>query len=164
MNNKVIKEIIEYVAIIVIVIIIRSFVMTPIKVQQKSMSPNLFPNDIMILNKIGYYLNGIKRFDVVVIKHNDDYLIKRVIGLPGETVEYKENKLIINGKPVEENFIDVETIDFKLEEKIPKQKYFLVGDNRNNSIDSRIFGFVDKKDIIGKTNFILYPFNRFGEI
>lgn len=164
MNNKVIKEIIEYAVIILIVILIRSFIATPIKVQQRSMTPTLLSNDIMILNKIGYYLNGVDRFDIVVIKHNNDYLIKRVIGLPGETLEYKDGKLLINDKEIEEDFINVNTKDYKLDKKIPKNSYFLVGDNRNNSVDSRIFGVVSKKDFLGKTNIILYPFERLGKV
>ena len=163
-NKKIIKELFEYFIIIVVVIVIRTYFVTPIKVQQKSMYPTLKENDIMILNKIGVHINGINRFEIVVIKYEDDFLIKRVIGLPGEMIEYKENKLYIDGKEYKEDFIDVNTKDYILEKKIPKDKYFLVGDNRNNSIDSRVFGLVDKKDIIGKTNIIIFPFKRIGDI
>lgn len=163
-NKKIIKELFEYFIIIVVVIIIRTYFVTPIKVQQKSMYPTLKENDIMILNKLGIHTSGISRFEIVVIKHEDDFLIKRVIGLPGEMIEYKDSKLYIDGKEYKEDFIDVNTKDYILKKKIPKDKYFLVGDNRNNSIDSRVFGLVDKKDIIGKTNIIIFPFKRIGDI
>ena len=164
MKKNIKKELIEYLIIILVVLFIRFFIITPIKVQQKSMFPTLNPNDIMILDKIGLKLGNIERFDIVVIKHEKEYLIKRVIGLPGEIIEYKEGKLYVNGKQIPETFIRFNTADFKLEEKIKDDNYFLVGDNRNNSTDSRTFGSINKKDIVGKTSLIVFPFNRFGLI
>lgn len=164
MKKNIKKELIEYLIIILVVLFIRFFIITPIKVQQKSMFPTLNPNDIMILDKISLKLGKLERFDIVVIKYKDDYLIKRVIGLPGETIEYKEGKLYVDGKQIPEIFIRVNTADFKLEEKIKNDNYFLVGDNRNNSTDSRAFGSINKKDIVGKTSLIVFPFNRFGLI
>lgn len=164
MKKNIKKELIEYLIIILVVLFIRFFIITPIKVQQKSMFPTLNPNDIMILDKISLKLGNIERFDIVVIKYEKEYLIKRVIGLPGEIIEYKEGKLYVNGKQIPETFIRVNTADFKLEEKIKDDNYFLVGDNRNNSTDSRAFGSINKKDIVGKTSLIVFPFNRFGLI
>ncbi len=164
MKKNIKKELIEYLIIILVVLFIRFFIITPIKVQQKSMFPTLNPNDIMILDKVSLKLGKLERFDIVVIKYENEYLIKRVIGLPGEIVEYKEGELYINNIQIPETFIRVNTADFKLEEKIKDNNYFLVGDNRNNSTDSRIFGLIDKKNIIGKTSLIIFPFNRFGLI
>jgi signal peptidase I len=165
-KNNIGKEILDYAIIIIAVLVIRTFLFTPIQVEQKSMIPTLDPNDIMVLNKIGYNLFGVNRFDIVVIKVEDEYIIKRVIGLPGEKIEYKNGKLLVNDKVVNEDFIDVYTEDFVLDsigyDKIPKDKYFVLGDNRGNSTDSRVLGLIDKKDILGKTNFILFPFNKFG--
>ena len=91
-------------------------------------------------------------------------MVKRVIGLPGEHIEYKDNKLYVNGSLVLENNISVETKDFKLEdigyETIPKDMYFVLGDNRTNSSDSREFGLVKKDEIIGKIVMRLYPFSK----
>lgn len=165
---KVIKTIIEYLFIIILVIIIRTFIVTPIEVTGRSMETTLHNKDIMILNIIGYRLNGIERFDIVVIKEQDEYLIKRVIGLPGEIIEYKDNQLYINNK-LNNDIIDYPTDDFATTELtengvIPNDKYFVLGDNRNNSTDSRIIGLIDKNKIIGKTNLIIFPFKHFGVV
>lgn len=164
--NKTIKTIIQYSLIIAVVILIRIFVMTPIIVNGRSMETTLYDNDVMILNILGYRINDIKRFDIIVIKYEDENIIKRVIGLPGEKVDYINNKLYINEKMVDDK-IKVETSDFSssdftLDGVIPKDKYFVLGDNRGNSTDSRVIGLVDKKDILGKTNLILFPFKHFG--
>ena len=161
MNEKV-KEILGYVIVIIVVILVKQFIITPIRVNQSSMNNTLYDKDIMILDKISYRFSDIKRFDIVVIKKDKEYLIKRVIGLPGETVEYKDNKLYINGEVVEENFNHKDTDDYILDKEIPEGYYFVVGDNRPDSLDSRYIGLINKKDILGKTNLVLYPFNHFG--
>ena len=161
MNDKV-KELIGYVIVIIVVLLVKQFIITPIRVNQNSMNNTLFDKDIMILNKISYRFVDIKRFEIVVIKKNNEYLIKRVIGLPGEKIEYKDNKLYVNDKIIEENFNHKNTEDYKLENTIPDNYYFVVGDNRPDSLDSRYFGLVKKDEILGKTNLVLFPFNHFG--
>ena len=174
MNNKekiikTLKEILPYIIILVLVILIKTYIISPIQVNGRSMVNTLHDKDIMILNKFHYRFNEIKRFDIVVIKYEDTYLIKRVIGLPGENIEYKDNKLYIDGKHIKEDYLDEETFtsDFKLkdiidDEKIPKNSYFVMGDNRSHSTDSRVLGVFDKKLIEGKTSLTLFPFNRLG--
>ncbi len=161
MNDK-IKEILGYVVVIIIVILVKQFIITPIRVNQSSMNNTLYDKDIMILDKISYRFSSIKRFEIVVIKRNKEYLIKRVIGLPGETVEYKDNKLYINGELIEENFNHKNTDDYILDKEIPEGYYFVVGDNRPDSLDSRYIGLIKKEEILGKTNLVLYPFKHFG--
>lgn len=156
------KEILSYIIIIVVVLLIKHYVITPIKVNGNSMNNTLKNKDIMILDKISYRFQEIERFDIVVIKKGNDYLIKRVIGMPGETVEYKNNKLYINDKNIDEKFIHEKTNDFIMEEKIPDDCYFVVGDNRPVSNDSRYIGVINKKDILGKTSLVIFPFSRFG--
>lgn len=128
------------------------------------MYPTLDDNDIMILNKIGYEVDGLERFDIVVVKYYDKYLIKRVIGLPGDNIKYKDNKLYINDEYVEEPFLndDVVTWDFEMVGTVPEDSYFVMGDNRVVSMDSRDLGTFKKSRIIGKTNFTVYPFSNFG--
>ena len=102
--ERILKDAIPYIIVVVIVILIRSFIVTPAVVDGDSMLPTLKDNNIIILNKLDYKLNDINRFDIVVVKDLDkDLIIKRVIGLPGETIEFKNNKLYIENK----EFIDM---------------------------------------------------------
>lgn len=132
------------------------------------MVPTLLDGDIMILDKIGYRINGLKRFDIVVIKYNNEKIIKRVIGLPGDYIEYKDNILYINGKEIKEEYKRDITNNFSLKdlgyEKIPENKYLVLGDNRSISKDSRIIGLIDKEDIEGYTGIIVFPFKRIGNV
>ena len=165
---KIIKNILSYVIVIVIALLIKTYIFSPIKVNGTSMYPTLLDGDIMFLNEIGYYLGGLERFDIVVVKTENDRIIKRVIGLPGDTVEYKDNHLYINGEEFEENFEHDITHNFELSEigyeVIPDDYYFVVGDNRGDSLDSRKIGLIHKKQIKGKTDFILFPFKRIGKV
>lgn len=162
---KYLKEIIPYIIIILVVVFIRSFIATPVKVDGSSMVPNLEDKDILILNKLD---KNYKRFDIVVVEYNGTKLVKRIVGLPEEHVEYKNNKLYVNGKVIKENFIDKETKDFTINylgyNKIPKNYYFVIGDNRQNSMDSRMIGFINKEDIVGTTSFRIWPINKIGNI
>lgn len=132
------------------------------------MVPTLLDGDIMVLDKIGYRINGLKRFDIVVIKYNNEKIIKRVIGLPGDYIEYKDNILYVNGKEIKEKYKRDITNNFSLKdlgyEKIPENKYLVLGDNRSISKDSRIIGLIDKEDIEGYTGIIVFPFKRIGNV
>lgn len=132
------------------------------------MVPTLLDGDIMVLDKIGYRINGLKRFDIVVIKYNNEKIIKRVIGLPGDYIEYKDNILYVNGKEIKEEYKRDITNNFSLKdlgyEKIPENKYLVLGDNRSISKDSRIIGLIDKEDIEGYTGIIVFPFKRIGNV
>ena len=163
------KELISYVIIIVTIILIRTFIATPVIVDGDSMKPNLLNNQVLILYKLKH---DYKRFDIVVAVHKlngeKEHLVKRVIGLPHEYVEYKDSKLYINKKEVKEPFIDVETADFALADlgylEIPEGYYFVVGDNRGDSSDSRILGLIPEDEIKGKIVFSVFPFKRFGRV
>ena len=155
------KELIPYVIILIVVILVRSFIVSPIRVNGTSMVPTLHPKDIMILNRTAYYTKNPKRFDIVVVDLEDEKVIKRVRGLPGETIEYRDNTLYVNGKKVKENIKEVDTADYE-SGKIPKDSYLVLGDNRRGSYDGRMFGFVKKSQIEGKTSLTIFPFNRIG--
>lgn len=166
--KKVIKDIVPYIAIILIVVLIRSFIATPVRVTGYSMYPTFDDGQILILNKTK---KEYKRFDVVVVNYNGEKLIKRIIGLPGEHIQYKNNKLYVNGKYVVESFLnndvktnDFDIIDLMITSFIPKDSYLVLGDNRENSTDSRVFGFVKKENILGTTVFSVFPFTKFGTI
>ena len=174
-------EYMPYIIIIFFVVIIRLFIATPISVKGSSMKPTLQNGDTMILYKLTKHIRGIKRFDIVVIKTDSGDLIKRVIGLPGDKIRYevkygneeKTGVLTVNGKVVEEKFLTTakkigtcETNWTICNEEItvPEGEYFVMGDNRDDSKDSRMIGTVPLKDIKGTTEIILFPFNRFGKV
>jgi len=156
---KFLKDLAPYVVIIAIVILIRTFLVTPIRVVGPSMIPTLKSGDIMILNKV----SKIDRFDIVVInsEKSPEILIKRVIGLPGETVEIKDNKIYINGKVLKDKYGKGKTSNYDLV-KVPSDEYFVLGDNRPISADSRLMGTFSKKDIKGTTKLTIFPFKRIG--
>lgn len=158
--KKWLKENLLFTILLLIIIIIRIFFYSPIRVNGSSMYPTLQDKEFMILNKIGLQ-KGINRFDIVVVESNGKYIIKRVIGLPGESVMYSDNKLYINGKVIEDNYSKSETENF--ENVILKDnEYFVMGDNREVSKDSRVIGPVNIKNIKGKTNLVIFPFNKIG--
>ena len=149
------------------------FLGRPFTVSGASMYPTLHNGDRMVLSKVG----DVHRFDVVILKAPDENVeyIKRVIGMPGDTVEMKNGVLYINGKKVDQPFINTEALakqtvfidDFTLESltgesKVPEGKYFVLGDNRGVSKDSRMIGFIDRSAIEGKAVFTIWPFGRIG--
>lgn len=152
-----------------IALIVRGFLFLPIPVEGNSMNTTLKQNDWVLVEKF----TKIKRFDIVVFQLADgNTYIKRVIGLPGETVSYKEDQLYIDGKKMAEPYLaenkakdqnqNSYTNDFSLEElmnvdKLGKDSYFVIGDNRRVSKDSRSFGAISEDQIIGKAFFIYYP-------
>lgn len=166
--KKYVKEIVPYILVIILVLLIKHYLASPIRVNGSSMYPTLKDGDIMILNKIHYHLNDIQRFDIVVIKTKNSPIIKRIIGLPGDKIEYKNNELYVNNKKIKEDFSHTEIEDYNIEElgkmTVPKNKYFVLGDNRKNSMDSRFYGFIDKKNIEGRAKTIILPLKRIGTI
>ena len=163
------KDTLKYLIVIVVVLVIVLYVVTLQQVVGPSMQPTLNEGDVLILNKFHYYLFDVKRNDVVSLKYDGSkYLIKRVIGLPGESIYYKDNILYINGNPYKENIVEgLVTEDFDLNDlgydKIPDDMYLVLGDNRGNSLDSRNkeVGLIKKEDIIGKVFIRIWPLNGF---
>ena len=160
---KIVKSILPYIIIVLVVVLIRTFIITPVVVDGSSMYPNLVDNQILLLKKFD---KSLERFDIVVVNYNNKRLVKRVIGLPGEKIEYKNSILYVNDEPIDEEMINVATTNFKISslgyDVIPEGYYFVVGDNRGNSTDSRHIGLIPKKDIVGVVGFSIFPFNKFG--
>ena len=164
---KIFKEIIPYVIVIVIALFIRTYIASPVRVDGKSMNNTLKNGAILILNKLD---KSYDRFDVVVIDIGETKIIKRIIGLPGESVKYKDNKLYINNKEVTTKEFEY-TSDFSLEEIygyviLPNDYYFVMGDNRDESSDSRDprIGLIKKDQIKGVTKTRIWPLNKIGSI
>lgn len=166
MDKDTTREYLVYIIIIFAIIIIRSFIVTPVRVNGTSMVPTLKDGEIMLLNKIDYRFHDIKRFDIVVVKTDDEKIIKRVIGLPGETLKYENDTLYIDGQEVKEEYTRKDTKDFNINDlgykTIPQNSYFVMGDNRSNSKDSRIIGPVSRKQITGKASLVILPLKNKG--
>ena len=164
------SDTIKYIIFIVVILVIAVYVVGLQQIVGPSMTPTLRNGDIVILDKLSYRFSEIKRDDIVARYYADTkFLVKRVVGLPGETVEFKDNKLYINGKYYEEKYLgdDIVTDNFSLEElnytTIPDDMYLVLGDNRGDSMDSRDsdVGLIPKKDIYGKVRFKIWPINEF---
>ncbi|MCA1030955.1 signal peptidase I [Bacillus timonensis] len=156
----------------IVAIFVRAFFFSNYVVEGESMMPTLREGNLLMVNKIGYQLSDLQRFDIVVFHANDkeDY-VKRVIGLPGDRLEYRNDILYINGSPVEEPYLQPFknkliggnlTGDFTLEEitgknTVPNGYIFVIGDNRLGSWDSRHFGFVSIDSVVGKVNVRYWP-------
>lgn len=159
---------------------VKTFVGKPYTIKGDSMDPTLKDSERVMVNIIGYKIGGVKKGNVIVFHANntDDY-VKRVIGIPGDSVEYKNDTLYVNGKKQQEPYLNYNekrkqteniTGTFKTKDLpnanpksnvIPKGKYLVLGDNREVSKDSRSFGLIDKDQIVGKVSFRFWPFNEF---
>lgn len=158
---KVIKEVIPYIVIVVVVVLIRTFIITPVRVDGDSMKNTLKNGDILLL----YKLSNIDRFDIIVLDEEKDNekIIKRVIGLPGETVAIKKGKIYINDKVIDDEYAYGETTDYN-KVTLRDDEYFILGDNRLISKDSRYFGPIKDNEIKGKIVFRLFPFTKIGTV
>ena len=162
------KDAFKYIIFIIIILFLAIYVVGLQQVIGPSMSPTLESNDIIILDKISYKFTKIKRGDIISLyREKNNSLIKRVIGLPGEYIEFKNNKLYINEIYIDEIYLtNVINKDFSLKElgydKIPEDMYLVIGDNRENSLDSRdiSIGLIKKQEIIGKARLRMWPLNK----
>lgn len=167
-------------AILIAVIVvggIRFFLFEPVLVDGESMMPTLEDGERIIVNKIGYSLGEPERFDIIVFhaSEEEDY-VKRIIGLPGDHIAYENDVLFINGEAQDEPYLSALkeqksegslTLDFTLEElleieEIPEGYVFVLGDNRENSTDSRIIGLVPMDEIMGSASFVFWPLDEAG--
>lgn len=151
---------------------IRTFVAEARYIPSGSMLPTLQINDRLIVDKLSYRFQDPQRGDIVVFSPTDtlerqnfhDAFIKRVIGLPGETVEVKGGRVYINNRLLRENYIEEEPLYQYGPVKVPPGHYLVLGDNRNNSYDSHYWGFVPRDHIIGRAVIRFWPLTRIGEI
>src|SRR6185436_6834646 len=179
---------------VILAFFVRTFVVQAFKIPSGSMEPNLLIGDHLLVNKFVFAptLSGLERMllpidpvrrgDILVFKYPEDPsrdFIKRVIGLPGDTIEMRNKKVYLNGKPFDEPYVhfleppqegasgapDIEEGDLRLGfplMTVPADKYFMMGDNRDNSQDSRWWGFLDRDHIKGKALFIYFSFGEGG--
>ena len=157
--KKVIKELVPYVLIIIFVVLLRTFIITPVRVDGDSMKQTLKNGDILLLYKLG----NVKRNDIIVLHEEKDNekIIKRVIGMPGDTVAIKNGEIYINDKVIKDTYAYGETGDYN-KITLDSDEYFILGDNRLISKDSRYFGPIKESEIKGKIIFRLFPFTKIG--
>ncbi|WP_323646241.1 signal peptidase I [Lysinibacillus xylanilyticus] len=178
------NELVEWIKAIafalLVAFVIKQFLFTPVLVKGASMMPTLEDHDRVIINRIGPKFKSIDRFDVVVVenvllnKNEEENIIKRIIGLPGDKIEYKDDQLYINGEKFSEPYLEQEkkelkdtgllTYDFTIDQllgetTVPEGHYFVLGDNRRVSNDSRnpVVGFIPKEKIMGTTSIVCWP-------
>lgn len=147
---KILKKI--FTIILILTILFLCLIIKIKKVDGDSMQPNLKNGDIFIYQTIS---KKPKRFDIVIVEVENTLYIKRVIGLPGDTLEYKNDQLFIKNKRISETYNRTKTKDFSLNEPIPEDQYLVLGDNRSKSYDGRDFGLIHLNDIKGKLLIVL---------
>ena len=191
------QEILSWVLTILVAVVaallIRSFIFEPVRVDGESMDDTLANGEIMFVSKFDYSSTwlclpwqkeeakenapkitlgaGPQRFDVVICRYpgrGDTNFVKRVVGLPGDTVELREGYLYVNGEKYDEPYINDEyrtgsRNDFGPYE-VPEGKYFVMGDHRNNSNDSRYVGAIDRDMIVGHVRQVVYPFSQWRSV
>ncbi len=173
LKKKYVYSIIELIAVIIITTCIFKFVVIPVRIDGVSMENTLHDQSIALINAIGVKAENVKRFDVVVLysEQLNEKIIKRVIGMPGDHIEFKNDVLYVNNQKMEQDFLDPDfvenskitynvqqfTDDFSVD--VGEGEYFVMGDNRLRSTDSRELGSFTIKDILGLKGVVIYPFD-----
>lgn len=170
--KRIIEVIKEPVLALFLVIWIINFLVGNTRVASESMMPTINPGDHLFINRLPYYYRNPIRGEIIVFKHEDNYLIKRVIGVGGDKVDIIDNKIYINDSKLDEtryltphmNTYKYSASQIEFPYIIPEDCYFVLGDNRVDSKDSRVFGAIIREDIIAKANIRFLPMNKIGEI
>ncbi len=161
------REYIEAILVaLVAALLIRTFVAQAFRIPSGSMIPTLLVGDQLLVDKVTYHVRPPARGDIIVFKYPGDEsrdFIKRIIGLPGDTVEVRARAVYINGAPLSERYAFHDALDHMRiiprddfgPAAVPSDKYFVMGDNRENSQDSRFWGFLERDKVIGRA-FVLY--------
>lgn len=167
---KAIKEWFTAIALaFVIALIIRYFLFAPYEVHGTSMSPTLNGNEVLVVNKWIYTMKEPEYGDIIVFHTNekkDPYsqetkdFIKRIIGLPGDRIKIEDGELYRNGQRLSEDYINGQMEGSYDEVLVPEGHVFVLGDNRNNSKDSRVIGTIDMRDVIGRAEMVILPFDK----
>lgn len=156
---------------VVFAVVLIVFLYQPVKVEGTSMMPALTDQERIFINKFTYKLGSgkIDRGDTVVFLYPEDRTksyIKRVIGLPGDRIRIQEGRVFVNNAEIPEPYVPAEYRDrmSRAEQLVPEEQYFVLGDHRSSSNDSRAWGFVPKKLIYGKAVFVYWPLDKMGRV
>jgi signal peptidase I len=161
------REVLEtFLPALLIALLINVFVGQATRVEGQSMEPNLHTDQRLVVEKVSYHFHGPQRFDIVVLRlpsQGEELLIKRVVGLPGETVEIKDGQVYINGELLAEPFTPEQTRPGRYAKvTVPPLYVFVLGDNRGRSNDSRSFGPVPIENIVGRAWLSYWPPQNVG--
>lgn len=164
-TKLVVREIIETLLLTFFIFWLVNSLIGRYRIDGSSMNPTLQDSEYLIINNITYMLNDPERGDVIVFRHprSDLNLIKRVIGLPGDTVEAKNGTIWVNGTVLDEPYIAAPP-SYNGNWEVPEGNYFALGDNRNNSSDSHSWGFLPMDNIIGEAELIYWPPGEWGRV
>ena len=160
---------------ILVAFLVKTFLVQAFQIPSPSMRPTLMEGDRVLVNKLSYRLHDVNRGDVIVFDRptalaagpNDPAdLIKRVLGLPGDTLQTRDGKVFVNGRELAEPYLTDGTVTDNIDEPvtIPDGHVWVMGDNRGNSQDSRVFGPVPEDTIVGRAFVIMWPLGRFGSL
>jgi signal peptidase I len=168
------RDAVEWIAIVagalVVAVVVKTFLIQAFFIPSLSMYPTLDKGDRVLVNKLSYHLHDIHHGDVVVFERPPGApedgikdLIKRVVGLPGDTVEARDGALYVNGKRQTEPYVDTgdQTVNLN-RQRVPDHMLFVMGDNRDNSTDSRAFGPIDEDLVVGRAFVTVWPLNKWG--
>lgn len=173
------RNTIEWIAVLVVAVVlavmIKAFLVQAFKIPSESMEPTLMPGDRVVVNKLSYRAHEINRGDVVVFRRPErspggpgtpEQLIKRVIGLPGDTITTRDYQILINGQRLVEPYLPPDTPTYDMDNPItvPEGQIWVMGDNRLHSGDSRYFGPIDIDTVIGRAFFKIWPPGRLGSL
>ena len=172
-TRQVIEWLLLIAAALALALLIKAFLLQAFYIPSESMVPTLETNDRVLVNKLSYKLHDVNRGDIIVFEAPEDEdqdvkdLVKRVIGLPGDQVEFREGSVYVNGAPLEESYLAPGTVSSQscgvaASVSVPPNSYWVMGDNRGASKDSRCFGAIPEGDIVGRVFFKMWPLSDIG--
>jgi signal peptidase I len=158
-RSHVLREIVETVLLTAAIFLVVNAATGRFRIEGDSMEPNLHNGEYVLIDKISYLLHPPERGDVVVFTppNNERDYIKRVIGLPGDTVEVKGGQIYVNGVALDEPYLQQVILRNEPARVVEEGRYFVLGDNRNNSSDSRSFGTITPQSIVGRAWLVYWP-------
>ncbi len=174
-DQRAVRAVMEWVVVLVgavaLALVVRTFLFQPFWIPSESMEQTLLKQDRVMVNKLSYRLGDISPGDVVVFKRPDNDpdgyqdLIKRVIGTPGDVVEGHDGAVFVNGVAIDEPYLDPADVIFDFGPiTVPEGEYFMMGDNRDDSYDSRFFGTVPEGNVLGRAVGLFWPLDRIGTL
>jgi signal peptidase I len=165
-------EVVEVVVISCAIIVpVRYFLVQPFYVKGASMEPNFYDHEYLIIDEISFRFRDPERGEIIVFRYPrdpDQYFIKRVVGMPGETIEINNNRVVVynnefpNGTELQEEYLNGETTFGKEKVTLGENEYYVLGDNRDSSLDSRSFGALERNEVIGRVWLRGLPLSRIG--